>query len=209
VAGELSSHGFGTLLFDPLTEEEAEDRRNVFDIPLLGERVVQAVDCASREGSVRKLPIGPFGASTRAAAALVAAADDPALVEAVVSRGGCPDHAGEALARVKAPTLLIVGGLDYEVIELNRGALGLLRCEARPRHRAGSHSSFRRAQDIGGSCRSRNGLVHAPCPEKRRFRLSVGARPDLTFTVSGFAVMAQLLPMSANAPSFIHGTETS
>jgi dienelactone hydrolase len=111
VAGELSSHGFGTLLFDPLTEEEAEDRRNVFDIPLLGERVVQAVDWASREGSVRNLPIGLFGASTGAAAALVAAADDSALVEAVVSRGGCPDLAGEALARVKAPTLLIVGGL--------------------------------------------------------------------------------------------------
>jgi pimeloyl-ACP methyl ester carboxylesterase len=130
VAGELSSHGFATLLFDLLTEEEAEDRRNVFDIPLLGERVVEAVDWASREGSVRELPIGLFGASTGAAAALVAAADDPALVEAVVSRGGRPDLAGEALARVEAPTLLIVGGLDYEVIELNRDALGLLRCEA-------------------------------------------------------------------------------
>ena len=175
VARELSSHGFATLLFDLLTEEEAEDRRNVFDIPLLGERVVQAVDWASREGSVRKLPIGLFGASTGAAAALVAAADDPALVEAVVSRGGRPDLAGKALARVKAPTLLIVGGLDYEVISSIAVLLGLLRWgEESSRHRAGA--IFRRAQEIGGSRRSRKGLVHPPCPEKRRFRLSVVAR---------------------------------
>jgi putative phosphoribosyl transferase len=111
------------LLFDLLTDEEAEDRRNLFDIPLLGGRVVEAVDWALREGSVREPPIRLFGASTGAAVALVAAADDPALVEAVVSRGGRPDLAGEALARIEAPTPLIVEGLDYEVIELDRDAL--------------------------------------------------------------------------------------
>lgn len=131
VAGELASHGFATLLFDLLTETEAEDRRNVFDIPLLGARVVEALDWASREGPARGLPIGLFGASTGAAAALVAAAQKPAFVEAVVSRGGRPDLAGEALARVEAPTLLIVGGLDYDVIELNRKALRLMRGETR------------------------------------------------------------------------------
>jgi putative phosphoribosyl transferase len=131
VASELASHGFATLLFDLLTEEEARDRRNVFDIPLLGARVVEAVDWASQEGLVRKLPIGLFGASTGAAAALVAAAQKPHLVKAVVSRGGRADLAGEALAQVEPPTLLIVGGLDYEVLELNREALRLLRCEAR------------------------------------------------------------------------------
>lgn len=131
VAEELSKRGFATLLFDLLTEEEGRDRRNVFDIPLLGDRVVEAVEWASRAEALRELPIGLFGASTGAAAALVAAAATPALVSAVVSRGGRPDLAEEALPLVKAPTLLIVGGLDDEVMELNRAALRMLRCEAR------------------------------------------------------------------------------
>lgn len=131
VAGELASRGFATLLFDLLTETEAEDRRNVFDIPLLGLRVSEALDWASSEGPARGLPIGLFGASTGAAAALVAAAEKPALVEAVVSRGGRPDLAGSALPRVQAPTLLVVGGLDFDVIELNREAMQLMRCQKR------------------------------------------------------------------------------
>ncbi|KAF2992509.1 dienelactone hydrolase family protein [Methylocystis sp. MJC1] len=131
VAEELSKRGFATLLFDLLTEEEGRDRRNVFDIPLLGDRVVEAIEWASRNVALRELPIGLFGASTGAGAALVASAATPALVSAVVSRGGRPDLAEEALPLVKAPTLLIVGGLDDEVIELNRAALGMLRCEAR------------------------------------------------------------------------------
>jgi putative phosphoribosyl transferase len=131
VAQELVAAGFATLLFDLLTAEEAEDRRNVFDIPLLGERVREAIAWASRAKEVRDLPIGLFGASTGAAAALVAAAHEPRRVAAVVSRGGRPDLAGTALARVEAPTLLIVGGFDLDVIELNREAMEKLHCEAR------------------------------------------------------------------------------
>lgn len=131
VARALVERGLATLLIDLLTEEEAQDRRNVFDIPLLGDRVVEAVDWAAAEHLVRGLPIGLFGASTGAAAALVAAARRPKLVRAVVSRGGRPDLAGEVLAYVRAPTLLIVGGLDYDVLALNRDALRRLAADAR------------------------------------------------------------------------------
>ncbi|MEF3366178.1 alpha/beta family hydrolase [Methylocystis sp. 9N] len=131
VAARLVDGGFACLLFDLLTAQEAEDRRNVFDIPLLGARVKEAIDWAG-ESELRSLQIGLFGASTGAAAALVAAADDEGgRVAAVVSRGGRPDLAGEALRRVKAPTLLIVGGFDDEVIELNRDAQRLLQCKTR------------------------------------------------------------------------------
>jgi len=129
VAGELGRYGLATLLFDLLTEEESRERRNVFDIALLGERVIEAVDWASRSATVKSLPIGLFGASTGAAAALVAAAQRPAKVAAVVSRGGRPDLAGAALPAVRAPTLLVVGGADYQVIELNRLAAERLACE--------------------------------------------------------------------------------
>jgi pimeloyl-ACP methyl ester carboxylesterase len=122
VAQQLNSQGFATLLFDLLTDREAEDRRNVFDIALLGERVLDAVRWASRHDDLSALGIGIFGASTGAAAALVAAANARELVKAVVSRGGRPDLAGEALRDVEAPTLLIVGGRDYEVLDLNRAA---------------------------------------------------------------------------------------
>ncbi len=131
VARQLSNHGFATLLFDLLTAGEEQDRRNVFDIPLLSSRVGEAVGWAATSSYVQQLPIGLFGASTGAAAALAAAANEPGLVTAVVSRGGRPDLAGEALVRVKAATLLIVGGLDYDVLELNRRALRLLQCEKR------------------------------------------------------------------------------
>jgi putative phosphoribosyl transferase len=130
VARVLRDAGLATLLMDLLTqEEEAVDMRTGalrFDIGLLAERVVGATDWVAQAPETADLPIGYFGASTGAAAALVAAAVRPERVGAVVSRGGRPDLAGPALSRVRAPTLLIVGGLDGPVIELNRQALAQL-----------------------------------------------------------------------------------
>ena len=135
VAEYLRREGLGTLLMDLLTEEEEDaDQRTGrlrFDIDLLAGRLVGAADWLSRQPATRGLRLGFFGASTGGGAALVAAAERPDLVGAVVSRGGRPDLAGAALARVEAPTLLIVGGDDDVVIELNREALAQLRCEAR------------------------------------------------------------------------------
>jgi putative phosphoribosyl transferase len=128
VAGVLHESWIGTLLFDLLTEQEATDRVNVFDIPLLAERLLAAVRFVSSLDTTRHLPLGLFGASTGAAAALVAAAREP-RVSAIVSRGGRPDLAGRKLSVVTAPTLLIVGGEDREVLELNRQALASLDCE--------------------------------------------------------------------------------
>lgn len=125
VARALQRRGLSTLLFDLLTSDEADNRVNVFDIPLLAQRVMDALDAVSSHGR----PIGLFGASTGAGAALVAAARRPEVVQAVVSRGGRPDLAGDALDAVLAPTLLIVGGSDTEVLAMNREALGRLRCE--------------------------------------------------------------------------------
>jgi putative phosphoribosyl transferase len=131
VADALNAAGMGTLLVDLLTPaEEREDvrtREHRFDIGLLARRLVAAVDWLRAEAG--DLPIGLFGASTGAAAALAAAAERPANVRAVVSRGGRPDLAGAALRRVQAPTLLIVGGADPVVLELNRNALELLPSE--------------------------------------------------------------------------------
>jgi pimeloyl-ACP methyl ester carboxylesterase len=127
VATALNEQGIATLLFDLLTAAEERDRANVFDIPLLADRLVDAVQWAVGEPSVSRLPLGLFGASTGAAAALVAAASLPDRVGAVVSRGGRPDLAGDALDKVQAPTLLIVGGDDVGVIELNEEALAHLR----------------------------------------------------------------------------------
>jgi pimeloyl-ACP methyl ester carboxylesterase len=135
VAEALRRAGLGTLLFDLLSApEEAIDARTMrlrFDIALLAERLVCAVDWMAKRAEARGLPMGLFGASTGAAAALVAAAQRPALVGAVVSRGGRPDLAGAALALVSAPTLLIVGGNDPEVLDLNRQAQRALRCESK------------------------------------------------------------------------------
>lgn len=128
VARALRGAGMSTLLFDLLTEEEAEDRANVFDIPLLGRRITGAVDWVGALPECASLPIGLFGASTGAAAALVAAAERPGAVSAVVSRGGRPDLAGNRLPDVRCPTLLIVGGADRTVLELNRTALDALQC---------------------------------------------------------------------------------
>lgn len=126
VAEALVEANLGTLLFDLLTVPEADDRANVFDIELLAGRLSAVASWAARQPATFELPIGLFGASTGAAAALVAAAGAPHTVAAVVSRGGRPDLAGNALERVQAPTLLIVGGRDTEVLALNRGALARL-----------------------------------------------------------------------------------
>lgn len=127
VAEGLNAQGMATLLFDLLTPEEEADRANVFDIPLLAGRVVDAVDWIGREPLTRTLRLGLFGASTGAAAALVAAARLGGRVGAIVSRGGRPDLAGNALDRIYTPTLLIVGGADDVVIELNEEAFARLR----------------------------------------------------------------------------------
>jgi pimeloyl-ACP methyl ester carboxylesterase len=142
VARVLLDAGLGTLLMDLLTPaEEAQDRvtgRLRFDIPLLARRVVETIDGLAADAlagdlpeSLRELPVGCFGASTGAAAALIAAAERPDRVRAVVSRGGRPDLAAGALPRVQAPVLLIVGGRDTQVIELNRLARARLRGESR------------------------------------------------------------------------------
>jgi len=130
VAEALNEQGIATLLFDLLTSEEEVNRANVFDIPLLAERVVDAVEWVGREPLTQHLRIGLFGASTGAAAALVAAAQLGACIGAIVSRGGRPDLAGTALAAVRAPTLFLVGGLDDRVLELNESARAQLRGES-------------------------------------------------------------------------------
>lgn len=131
VATRLREAGLGTLLFDLLRPDEAEDRRKVFDIRLLAERLAHVTDwLISPAGAGGAVPVGYFGASTGAAAALTAAAQHPHLVQAVVSRGGRPDLAGpEVLSRVRAPTRLIVGSLDAEVLALNRAAAAQMSAE--------------------------------------------------------------------------------
>ena len=135
VAGTLNGAGLGTLLFDLLTpEEEALDiytREHRFNISLLAERLMHATSWAGQQSQMRDLRIGYFGSSTGGAAALVAAAELPQDVGAVVSRGGRPDLAGDALPRVQAPTLLIVGGNDATVIKLNEMARDQMRCEVK------------------------------------------------------------------------------
>lgn len=131
VAGALREVGLATLLFDLLTESEAADRRNVFDIQLLGERLLDATAWVRDFEATRQLRIGYFGASTGAAAALVAAAQPGSGIAAIVSRGGRPDLADPLLSKVKAPTLLIVGGDDLDVLSLNQQALRHLQCEAK------------------------------------------------------------------------------
>jgi dienelactone hydrolase len=133
VAGVLQESGLATLLMDLLTEDEEEaDRRTGhlrFDIGLLARRLSGATSWLRASAETGELRAGYFGASTGAGAALVAAAQRPETVEAVVSRGGRPDLAGEALGQVRAPTLLIVGSLDTVVLEMNREALARLTCE--------------------------------------------------------------------------------
>jgi putative phosphoribosyl transferase len=129
VARVLQEGGVSTLLLDLLTEEEASDRALVFDIDLLTQRVLDATEWLRGEASTKSLPIGYFGASTGASAALRAAAQERTRIVAVVSRGGRPDLATDALRQVQAPTLLIVGGDDEPVVEMNRQAYSLLNSE--------------------------------------------------------------------------------
>jgi putative phosphoribosyl transferase len=133
VAQVLQQSGVGTLLFDLLTEREeaieSSSGEYRFDIDLLAQRLLQATAWVMKQPQARGRRIGYFGASTGAAAALVAAAQNPSLLAAVVSRGGRPDLAGASLPLVQAPTLLIVGGDDAAVLEMNRWAMAQLRCE--------------------------------------------------------------------------------
>jgi putative phosphoribosyl transferase len=129
VARTLQKGGLATLLFDLLDEQEAEDRVKVFDIGLLAERLGTAAAWVQQQEDLANLNLGYFGASTGASAALVAAAQQGQSVKAIVSRGGRPDLAGTTLPKVQAPTLLIVGGDDEPVIELNRLAFAHLRCK--------------------------------------------------------------------------------
>jgi len=134
VADLFNETGLATLLIDLLTSDEQQVDLQTsqlrFDIPLLARRLVAITEWLGRHRESKGLPIGHFGASTGAGAALLAAADIPDLVRAVVSRGGRPDLAGPALDRVKAPTLLIVGGSDGVVIDLNRQAMAQMKCES-------------------------------------------------------------------------------
>lgn len=132
VAEALHACGVSTLLFDLLSPDEELDRRNVFDVPLLASRLQAATSHLQTEPGLARLPIGYFGASTGAAAALWAAAESSEIT-AIVSRGGRPDLAGPRLTQVRAPTLFIVGSRDDLVLELNRDACAQLVCEAEVR----------------------------------------------------------------------------
>ncbi len=128
VARALNGHGLATLQFDLLSETEAQDRSNVFNIELLAARVVEAIEWAQNDERTRSLALCLFGASTGAAAALTAAAHKPDAVTAIVSRGGRPDLAASVLPAVRAPTLLVVGAHDTAVIALNESAFNRLKC---------------------------------------------------------------------------------
>lgn len=129
VAQVLQEAGLATLLFDLLDEIEAEDRRNVFEVPLLAQRLVEAAEWVLEQRETKGLRLGFFGASTGAAAALLAETQLKGKVAAVVSRGGRPDMAERILGLVSAPTLLIVGGRDEAVIQMNQRAFEMLQCE--------------------------------------------------------------------------------
>jgi pimeloyl-ACP methyl ester carboxylesterase len=157
VAEVLQAKGFATLLLDLLTEEEeavdVSTREFRFDIERLGRRVVSAVDWTETWPEADGLPIGVFGASTGAAAALIGAAERPDMVQAVVSRGGRPDLAGDALPRVKAPTLLIVGGHDEPVIDLNRQAAARMTAPTRVEIVPGATHLFEEPGTLEQVCR--------------------------------------------------------
>ncbi len=131
VANFLNDAGFATLLFDLLSEHESLNRNNVFDINLLASRLIAATRWVTTQPQTREFPISYFGASTGAAAALVGSITAPVPISAIVSRGGRPDLADGALPSVSAPTLLIVGGADNQVLSWNQSAQRLLKCESR------------------------------------------------------------------------------
>lgn len=167
VARELQRVGLATLLFDLLTAREAEDRANVFDIELLGQRLLSASDWVAENAMTRHLGVGYFGASTGAAAALVAAARSKREVGAIVSRGGRPDMAFEALPAVTAPTLLIVGEWDEAVLDLNRNAYARLTCEKELRVVPGATHLFEEPGTL-------DTVIHMSC---RWFRNHLRQRP--------------------------------
>ena len=142
VAAVLRTHRLATLLFDLLDAQDAQDRQRVFDIPLLARRLAGAMDWARSHPATSTLPLVLFGASTGAAAALVASALRPGRVQAIVSRGGRPDLAAGALPAVTAPTLLIVGGADLDVLDLNRQAAERMRAPVRLEVVAGASHLF-------------------------------------------------------------------
>lgn len=157
VARVLQQAGLATLLFDLLTaredERDAITREHRFDIPLISRRMADAVAWVSEQGELSALPMGLFGASTGAAAALNAAATHAEIVRAVVSRGGRPDLTGdEALARVRAPVLLIVGGLDGPVIGMNEQAADLMQCRHRIEIVPGATHLFEEAGKLEQVC---------------------------------------------------------
>jgi len=145
VAETLNQAGLATLLFDLLTADEARDRRHVFDIALLAERLVDATEWVAANPAIAALPLGYFGASTGAAAALAAAGRADSRVAAVVSRGGRPDLAGSFLPSVRAATLLIVGSKDEDVLALNQAAFDRLVCEKQLAIVAGASHLFEEA----------------------------------------------------------------
>ena len=171
VADVLNGAGLATLLFDLLSAEEELDRANVFDVELLAHRLGQVTAWLRTQPETRDLAVGYFGASTGAAAALWAAAEPHAQIAAVVSRGGRPDLAGPKLAEVTAPTLLIVGGRDFVVLDLNRQAQAQLRCENSLAVVPGATHLFEEAGTLQGAAElARNWfadhLVDRPRPEK-------------------------------------------
>lgn len=143
MASILQEAGLAAFSFDLVTADEAADPAKIFDIPLLTERVLLASELVRQHPAVCHLPVGYFGTGTGAAAALVAAARAPFAVAAVVSGGGRPDLAGSALARVQAPTLLVVGSRDYELLTLNEIALSRMRCEKDLKVIPGARHHFR------------------------------------------------------------------
>lgn len=161
IANELHKHRFATFLFDLLTvEEEAKSIQTSefrFNVGLLAKRVAEVTDVLVRDPIVRGLPLAYVATSTGAAAAIMAAADVPGRVAAIISRGGCPDLADAALGRVEAPTLLIVGSKDSETLERNQGAFSRLHCEKELRVVAGASHLF----DEAGAIEQVEGLVVA------------------------------------------------
>jgi pimeloyl-ACP methyl ester carboxylesterase len=174
VARSLVDRGCATLLFDLLTTPEAADRANVFDIDLLGRRVLAATDWLRGRPEVAGLPVGYFGSSTGAAAGLVAAADLGDGVAAVVSRGGRPDLAIPVIDRVTAPTLLLVGSLDVEVLGLNRTAQSCMRAECRLTVIDGAGHLF----EEPGTLEAVSEAAGAWFVEKFRARAATGAAPS-------------------------------
>ena len=174
VARLLNEAKLATLLIDLLTsDEEAIDLRTAhlrFDIGLLAERLVDVTDWLTKQPDSRQLRVGYFGVSTGAGAALVAAAERADVVSAIVSRGGRPDLAGPALARVRAPTLLIVGGNDFQVIELNRVAFAQLRCEKQLVIVPWCDTSVRRARRAGQGGAAGARVVRTPSAARRGTR---------------------------------------